>query len=156
MRPALVSVAVIGLIAPGAGWAQDSTCTVETRKVEGKTFRVIRCDEDTATTEEAIAKAQSSCDELAGAAQIQCYQAVEASFELRREAMIRRALSDGASVDAVASKYDAPLEAVQQAQAEMAPPDTTEPEIDAARAAARVQAEQDLVDWMAQEGLTFD
>ena len=67
--------------------------------------------------------------------------------------MIRRALSEGATVDSVVSRYDAPLEAVQ---AEMAPPETTASEIDAACAAARVQAEQDLADWMAQKGLTFD
>ncbi len=157
MRPVLVSVVVIGLVAPGVGSAQDSTCTVETRKEDGETFRVIRCDEDSAATQDGIAQAQASCDELGGEAQPQCYQAVVASFELRRQSMIRRALSEGATVDAVASEYDASLEAVQQVQAEMAPPeDGSDPEIDAARAAARVQAEQDLADWMAQEGLAFD
>ncbi len=156
MRPALTSVLVIGLVAPGVGSAQ-STCTVETRKVDGETFRVIHCDEGSAATEEAIAQAQASCDELAGEAQLRCYEAVVASFELRREAMIRRALSDGATVDAVAIRYDASLDAVQQVQAEMAPPESViDPEIDAARAAARVQAEQDVADWMAREGLRFD
>jgi len=152
MRPALVCIGAIGLLAAGASSAQDSTCSVETRQVGGESFRVVRCDEDAEAISNAIADAQASCEELSGMAQLRCYEAVAASFELRRKSMIRRALAEGGTVEAVADRFDASLEEVEQVQAEMAPPErTSSAETDPGRAAIREQVEQDLAQELAQE-----
>ena len=152
MRPALVCIGAIGLLAAGASSAQDSTCSVETRQVGGESFRVVRCDEDAEAISNAIADAQASCEELSGMAQLRCYEAVAASFELRRKSMIRRALAEGGTAEAVADRFDASLEEVGQVQAEMAPPEhTSNAEVDPGRAAIRERVEQDLADSMAPE-----
>jgi len=154
VRPALAAVLVLAacLLGPSSP-AQESTCSVETRQADGRSFRVARCDEDAAAVDDAMARAQASCNELAGETQARCHEAVAASFELRRKAMIRRALREGMPADAVADRLDASIDEVQQVQAEMSAPPVQEgdPAAEAARAALQAQVEQDLAEELAQE-----
>jgi hypothetical protein len=152
MRPALVLVLLMGLLGPGGSSAQGSTCSVELRQAGIKKFRMIRCDEDPAAMNDAILRARAACKELPAENQPGCFEAVADSFELRREAMMRRALREGATAEAVADRYGASLAEVERLQAEM-PPRESEVDSEAqARAAEELRAvERDLQDWLLQQ-----
>jgi len=153
MRRTLVCSLVIVFLSPVGGWAEDS-CEVAVRQFGAKSVRVVRCDEDPATIDAAIDRAQESCEELPSETRLACLEAIAASFELRRRSMIRRALREGGTIEAVADRYAAAPEEVEQIRAEMAPPEQTiDPELEASRAAARERAERDFHELMAREGL---
>ena len=154
MRGAIMLGLVVSLLTPGGSSAQDSSCRVELKQLGAKKFRVILCDEDPAAINDAIARAQSTCNDLPTDEQPDCYEAVAASFELRRTAMMRRALREGQAPEAVADRFGASLTEVELLQAELAPPEgQTDPEAAQAAAAELERVERDLADFMAREGL---
>jgi hypothetical protein len=137
-----------------AGVSADDSCEVRVRQIGAKSVRVVHCDEDPATIDAAIDRAQASCDELPGETRLECLDAIAASFALRHQSMIRRALREGGTSEAVADHYGASVEEVEQIRAEMAPPERTiDAEAEASRAAARELAERDFLELMAREGL---
>jgi hypothetical protein len=153
MRRTIVFTMAIVLLSSVEGSAEDS-CEVGVRPIGSKSVRVIRCDEDPATVDAAIGRAQESCEELSGETRLECLDAVASSFALRRKSMIRRALSEGGTTEAVADRYGAPVEEVEQIRAEMAPPEQTiDAQAEASRTAARERAEQDFLDLLARQGL---
>ena len=153
MRRTLACTLAIIFFSAVEGFAEDS-CEVGVRLIGAKSIRVVHCDEDPATVDAAINRAQGSCEELPSETRLQCFETIAASFELRRKSMIRRALSEGGTTEAVADRYGASLEEVEQIRAEMAPPEQTiDAEVEASRAAARERAERDFLDLMAREGL---
>jgi hypothetical protein len=137
-------MALASFLAVAGASAEESTCRVEQRRG----LRVIECDEGPAATDEAMARAQASCLELAVEDQPGCNEAVAETFRLRRESMVRRALRAGWGTDAIVSRYGSSPEEVAEIQAEMAPR-TTELDPEAqARAAEELRAiEQELEAW---------
>jgi hypothetical protein len=89
-------------------------CTVEWKYSRGKTFRTTKCDESQTELDEAKAAAAAPCMDLERELADACYDAVAASFELRREAMLRRTLREGATVEAAAERYGYTEEEVAQ------------------------------------------
>ncbi len=87
------------------GSAAYADCTVEGRQAAGKYFRVIVCDESPEAIDHAIARALKSCTTSTGEFDSACQDAVVESFRLRKEAMLRRTLKDGASIKAAAQLY---------------------------------------------------
>jgi hypothetical protein len=85
--------------------AANADCSFEKRQAAGKSSRVINCDESRKAIYGAIARASEHCATLAPEFEASCYEAVRASFRLRREAMLRRVLKEGASVKAAAQLY---------------------------------------------------
>ena len=148
MRIALGGAVLGALLAATETLAEASSCRVELPLG----VRVIVCDEDPAVIQDAMARAQAPCAELPGEDRGSCYEAVAESFALRRESMIRRALRAGAAVDAIASRYGASPEEVQQIQAEMAPrASEVDPEAQA-RAAEELRAiERELEAWRLEQ-----
>jgi len=96
------------------GSAANADCSVEGRWVSGKYFLVIRCDESQEAIDDAIWIASEPCTTLAPEFQTSCQNAVAESFRVRREAMLRRALKEGASVTAAAQLYGYTEEEVVQ------------------------------------------
>ena len=144
VRITLGVVVLVTLLAPAGASAEESTCRVEQRLG----LRVIHCDEGPAATDEAMARAQATCLDLAPEDQPSCTEAVAESFALRREAMVRRALRAGWATDAIVSRYGSSPEAIEQLRAELAPRGSeVDPEA-RARAAEELQAiEQELEAW---------
>ena len=79
-----------------------ANCSVDTRSAGSKTFRIASCDESDSTIEEAKIRQSRSCDELEPEFVNDCYEAVAASLDLRRESMLRRALNEVATVEEAA------------------------------------------------------
>ena len=140
---ALVMVSVGAAVLWLGGSAANADCTVERRQAAGKYFRVIKCDESKEAIDDAIARASASCTTSTGEFDASCQDAVAESFRLRREAMLRRALKEGASITAAAQLYGYTEEEVERWLAKNTPTDRgySEP---AEVSAAVLQAEQDL------------
>ena len=109
---AMVSVGAAVLWMGGS--AANADCSVERRQAAGESFRVIVCDESREAIDDAMARASESCTTLTPELETSCYEAVAASFRLRREAMLRRALKEGASITAAAQLYEYTEEEVEQ------------------------------------------
>ena len=106
MRERALAVAgVVAAVLWMGGSAANADCSVKRRQAAGKSFRVIQCDESREAINDAIARASEHCATLAPEIEASCYEAVRASFRLRREAMLRRVLKEGASVTAAAQLY---------------------------------------------------
>jgi len=150
MRVVAASVFLGALLAAGGASAEESACHVDSTL--GR--RVVRCDEDPATMNEAMARAQAPCGELLAEDQASCIEAIAESFALRRESMIRRAVRVGWGTDAIMSRYGASDQEVQRVQAEMAPRvSVVDPEAQARAAEERQAIERELEEWRLQEGL---
>lgn len=67
--------------------------------------RTFVSDDERTSTRRCFESASQSCATLAPDLETSCYYAVEESFRLRREAMLRRALKEGASIKAAAQLY---------------------------------------------------
>ena len=142
---ALGVVCVVAAVLWLGGSAANADCSVERRQAAGESFRVIRCDESQAVIDDALARASEPCATLAPEFETSCYEAVAASFRLRREAMLRRALKEGASITAAAQLYGYTEEEVARWIDENVPTDRgyAEPE---ETPAAVLQVEQDLAE----------
>lgn len=101
----LAVVSVVAVVLWMDSSAANADCSIERRHAAGNSFRVIQCDESRAAINGAIARASEHCATLAPKTKASCYEAVRASFRLRREAMLRRVLKEGASVTAAAQLY---------------------------------------------------
>jgi hypothetical protein len=123
--------------------AANADCSVERRQAAGKSFRVIKCDESQAAIDDAIARASESCAMLDPEFEISCKDAVVESFRLRREAMLRRVLKEGASVTAAAQLYGYTEEEVERWLAKNTPTDRGYTEPDEVPAVV-LQAQQDM------------
>ncbi len=99
---ALAVVSVVTAVLWMGSSAANADCSFGKRRAAGKSSRVIKCDENWKAIDGAIARASEHCATLAPEFEASCYEAVRASFQLRREAMLRRALKEGASVKAAA------------------------------------------------------
>jgi len=96
------------------GSAANADCSVETRRAGGESFQVIRCDESPEAIDDAIARTLESCAMLDPEFETSCQNAVVESFRLRRDAMLRRVLKEGASITAAAQLYGYTEEEVEQ------------------------------------------
>jgi hypothetical protein len=123
--------------------AANADCSVERRQAAGNSFRVIQCDESRAAINGAISRASEHCATLAPEIKASCYEAVRASFRLRREAMLRRALKEGGSVTAAAQLYGYTEKKVERWIAKNAPTDRGYTEPDEVPAEI-LQAQKDL------------
>jgi len=140
----MATVVWVGALACCLGGSMArADCNVEMRQAAGKYHRVIKCDESKEAIDDAIARATDSCTSSTPDLESVCYDAVAESFRLRREAMLRRALKDGASVKAAAELYGYTEEQVERWIANNAPTDRGYPEPEEIPAAV-LQAEQDL------------
>ena len=141
----LLFVMVPAFIFSIAGSAKAG-CSVEWKHSGGKTFRAIECDESQAALDEAQALAAESCIDLDGEFVDACYAAVAASFRLRREAMLRRTLKEGATLEAAAAHHGYTDEEVAQwIEANEPPPDAYFKESDEVSLES-LQAEQALTE----------
>ena len=127
---ALVVVSVVAAVLWMGGSAARADCSIERRQSAGKSFRVIKCDESQEVIDDAIARASDHCATMAPEFEASCYEAVAASYRLRREAMLRRALKEGASVTAAAQLFGYTEEEVERWIAKNTPTDRgyTEPD----------------------------
>ena len=99
-----------------------------------------------------LSRSSESCTRVTPELETSCYDAVAASFRLRREAMLRRTLKEGASITAAAQLYGYTEEEVERWLAKNTPTDRgyDEPEETPADV---LQAEQDLAAAIAELGL---
>ncbi len=138
-------VSVLAAVYWLGGSAANADCSVEMRQAAGKYFRVIKCDESKAAIDGAIARASASCTTSTGEFDSSCQDAVAESYRLRREAMLRRSLKEGASITAAAQLYGYTEEEVERWLAKNTPTDRgyDEPVEDPA---AVLQVQQDLAE----------
>jgi hypothetical protein len=134
------------------GGSAKAGCSVELKQSGGKTFRAIECDETQVALDEAREFAAESCASLEGQFVDACYDAVFASFELRREAMLRRTLKEGATLEAAAALYGYTEEELAQWIAANEPTyDSYDPSEEVPQAV--LEAEQALADVLTTLGL---
>ncbi len=140
---ALAVVSVVTAVLWMGSSAANADCGFGTRRAAGKSSRVIKCDESRKAIDDAIARASDHCATLAPEFEASCYEAVRASFRLRREAMLRRVLKEGASVKAAAQLYGYTKKEVERWIAENMPTDRGYSEPDEVPAEI-LQAQRDL------------
>lgn len=125
------------------GSSAKADCNVEKRQAAGNYFRVIKCDESQQAIDEAIVREAESCTDSTQNPESPCYDEIVESHRLRKEAMLRRALKDGASIEAAAQLYGYTVEEVEWWIAENTPPNNRHSK-PADVPAVVIQAEQDL------------
>jgi hypothetical protein len=134
------------------GVSAKAGCDVKLKRSGGKTFRAIKCDERRAALDETREFAAESCADLHAEFSDACYDAVFASFELRREAMLRRTLKEGATLEAAATLYGYTEEEVSQSLAANEPTsDSYDPSEEVPQAV--LEAERALADVLIRLGL---
>ncbi len=149
-RQTRVLVWILATVVWLGGSAAYADCSVERRQAAGKSFRVIVCDESPEAIDDAIARASDHCATLAPEFETPCYEAVAASYWLRREAMLRRTLKEGASIRAAAQLHGFTEEEVERWLAKNTPTDRGYTESDEVSAEV-LQAQQDLATLLQQQ-----
>jgi len=139
----LAVMSVVGAVLWMGGSAANADCRVERRQTAGKSLRVIKCDASQRAIDDAIARGSASCTTSTGDLASSCYDAVAESYRLRREAMLRRTLKEGASITAAARLHGYTEEEVERWLAKNMPTDRgyNEPVEDPA---AVLQVQRDL------------